>query len=87
MLLLAILVLGMFAGWVANLLVGRGQRSWGQLFLIGLAGSFVGGLLGSLLFGDGLALRMSGVIGSVVGAALVLLVLRSVGPTPRRTAR
>ena len=87
MLLLAILVLGMIAGWVANLLVGRGRRSWGQLFLVGIAGSFIGGLLGSLIFGDGLALRMSGLIGSVAGAALVLLVLRLVEPTPGRAAR
>jgi uncharacterized membrane protein YeaQ/YmgE (transglycosylase-associated protein family) len=37
----------------------------------GLAGSFVGGLLGSLLAGEGLELRPSGIIGSLVGAVIV----------------
>ena len=78
MLILAIIVVGLAAGWVAGLLVGRGRFSWGQLFVVGLAGSFVGGLLGSLLLGDGLELRPSGLIGSVVGATLVLLVVRTV---------
>lgn len=37
----------------------------------GIAGSFVGGLLSSLLAGDGLALKPSGIIGSLVGAVIV----------------
>lgn len=37
----------------------------------GLVGAFVGGLLVSLLAGDGLAFRLSGVIGSIVGAVIV----------------
>ena len=39
----------------------------------GLIGSFVGGLLISLLTGNGLALRPSGIIGSIVGALLVTI--------------
>ncbi|HZA92141.1 MAG TPA: hypothetical protein VE420_05900 [Gemmatimonadales bacterium] len=39
----------------------------------GLLGSFVGGLVISLLAGDGLALRPSGIIGSIGGAILVTL--------------
>ncbi len=79
MLILAIVVVGLAAGWVAHLLVGRGQPNWAQLFVVGIAGSFVGGLLGSLVFGDGLAIRPSGLIGSIVGATLVLLVVRAIG--------
>lgn len=37
----------------------------------GLAGSFVGGLLISLIAGDGLDIRPSGVIGSILGAVIV----------------
>jgi uncharacterized membrane protein YeaQ/YmgE (transglycosylase-associated protein family) len=40
-------------------------------FATGIAGSFVGGLLASLLAGDGLELRPSGLIGSIVGAVIV----------------
>lgn len=85
MLILAIIVVGLAAGWVAHLLVGRGPANWSQLFLIGIAGSFLGGLVGSLVFGDGLRLRPSGLIGSIVGATLVMLVVRAV--TDRRAHR
>jgi uncharacterized membrane protein YeaQ/YmgE (transglycosylase-associated protein family) len=34
-------------------------------------GSFVGGLPGSLLFRDGLDLRPSGLVGSILGAVIV----------------
>ena len=85
MLILAVLVLGLAAGWVAHLLVARGEDpNWTQLFLVGIAGSFVGGLVSSLVFGDGLALRPSGLIGSILGATLVLFVVRAV--SGRRTA-
>jgi uncharacterized membrane protein YeaQ/YmgE (transglycosylase-associated protein family) len=40
----------------------------------GIGGSFVGGLIASLLAGDGLALRPSGIIGSLVGALIVTLI-------------
>lgn len=79
MLILAIILVGMAAGWIAHLLVGRGRANWPQLFAIGLAGSFLGGLLGSLLSGDGLELRPSGIIGSVVGAIVILLAVRATG--------
>ena len=42
----------------------------------GLVGSFIGGLLISLLAGDGLDLRPSGIIGSLVGAIIVTAVWR-----------
>jgi uncharacterized membrane protein YeaQ/YmgE (transglycosylase-associated protein family) len=44
----------------------------------GLVGSFVGGLLFSLLAGDGLELRASGLIGSFVGAVIVTAIWRAV---------
>ena len=74
MILLALLLWGLVAGWLANLLLGGGMRpdNWAELLIAGLVGSFVGGLLVSLLAGDGLALRPSGIIGSVVGAVIVL---------------
>jgi uncharacterized membrane protein YeaQ/YmgE (transglycosylase-associated protein family) len=47
--------------------------NWTLAILTGLIGSFVGGLLVSLLAGDGLELRPSGLIGSFVGALLLTL--------------
>lgn len=74
MILLAILLWGMFAGWIANMILGGGSRpaDWGPLLVAGLAGSFVGGMLASLIAGDGLRLRPSGLIGTIVGAVVVL---------------
>ena len=42
----------------------------------GLVGSFIGGLLISLLSGDGIELRPSGIIGSLAGAIVVSASLR-----------
>lgn len=78
MLILAILAFGMFVGWLAQLLLGMGTRPNAQSLIAGLAGSFVGGLLASFIAGDGLNLRPSGLIGSFVGAVIVLLIWRAV---------
>ena len=48
----------------------------------GIAGSFVGGLLSSLLAGDGIDFRPSGIIGSIVGAVIVTLVWIKVAAKP-----
>ena len=80
MILLFLLVWGLFAGWIANLILGGGARpdDWGVLLLAGVVGSFIGGLLASLLAGDGLELRPSGLIGSIVGAVVFLFIARAV---------
>ena len=73
MLLLAIILFGMVIGAGAQLILGRthGKVDWTMAIVAGLVGSFVGGLLISLLSGDGLDLRASGIIGSLAGAILV----------------
>ena len=75
MLILGLILFGMLVGAAAQLLLGKasGGIDWGMAIVAGLAGSFLGGLLASLLAGDGLDLRPSGIIGSVVGALLVTL--------------
>ncbi len=77
-LILALILFGMLIGAGAQLILGRsdGVIDWPMAFAAGLAGSFVGGLLVSLLSGDGLALRPSGIIGSLAGAVIVTLVWR-----------
>ena len=88
MILLFIMVWGMSAGWVAHLLLARNQPiNWAELLVVGLAGSLVGGLLVSLLSGDGLALRPSGIIGSIVGAVVLLAAWRAIRPTSCRRTR
>jgi uncharacterized membrane protein YeaQ/YmgE (transglycosylase-associated protein family) len=74
MLILAIIVFGLAIGWVAQLILGQGSKLHGVTLFAGLAGSFVGGLVISLLSGDGLNLRATGIIGSLLGAIIVLAV-------------
>jgi uncharacterized membrane protein YeaQ/YmgE (transglycosylase-associated protein family) len=81
--ILFIIVWGMAAGWIAQLIMGE-QTNWGQALAVGLLGSLVGGLLASLISGDGLELRLSGIIGSIVGAVILLALLRLVRPSARR---
>jgi uncharacterized membrane protein YeaQ/YmgE (transglycosylase-associated protein family) len=72
-LIIGLILFGMLIGAGAQLLLGRSTRSidWGMALVAGLAGSFVGGLLFSLVAGEGLELRPSGIIGSLIGAAIV----------------
>ena len=76
-------ILGLAAGAVARLLVpGPDPMSIPATILLGVVGSFVGGFLGYVLFGRDLgegALRPSGIVGSILGAIVVLLVWRAVG--------
>lgn len=75
MLIIALVLFGVLVGGLAQLILGASMREidWPTAFVTGLLGSFVGGLLISLLSGDGLDLRPSGLIGSVVGALVVSL--------------
>ena len=80
MLIIGILVFGMGIGALAQLILGRAGRSinWGMALGAGLGGSFIGGLIASLIAGDGLALKPSGIIGSIVGALIVTAVWQQV---------
>jgi len=84
LLILTLIVFGMFCGWLAGLLLGRGSQLDGRALIAGLVGSFVGGLLASLIAGDGLEIQPSGLIGSIIGAVIVLAVWGAVDG--RRTA-
>ena len=80
--ILFLLVVGLVAGFLARALVpGRDPMSIGQTLVLGIIGSFVGGFIGYALMGadreDG-AFQASGIIGSIVGAILALLVYRAV---------
>jgi uncharacterized membrane protein YeaQ/YmgE (transglycosylase-associated protein family) len=75
MIIIVFIIIGLVAGWVANRVVGarRGFTPL-ELFIVGLAGSVVGGTLFSLLLGEGFDLRPGGFIGATVGAILILAV-------------
>ena len=78
MLILGLILFGMLIGALAQLLLGKDRKGidWTMAIVAGLVGSFVGGLLASLIAGDGLELRPSGIIGSVVGALIITAIWR-----------
>jgi len=80
--IIAFLVIGLIAGLLARALM-PGNQSMGLLAttLLGIAGSFVGGLIGSLFRSDGevFSLHPSGIIMSVIGAMLLLLLVGMAG--------
>ena len=75
-LIITIIVVGLIAGAVARLVVpGKQNLSIPMTILLGIIGSFLGGFLGYLLFrsdaGSGF-LQPAGIIGSIIGAIIVL---------------
>ena len=75
------LITGLIVGAIARLLT-PGQDRMGCLMtaLLGIAGSFVGGFISTLLWrnGGGYELRPAGFLMSLVGAILLLLVWRMI---------
>ena len=82
-LIVTILVVGLIAGALARLLVpGKQNLSIPMTIVLGVIGSFVGGFLGFLIFGKDSAqgfLQPAGIIGSVIGAVIVLVIWLKVG--------
>ena len=80
--LLGLIIVGLVAGALARLLVpGRDPMGIGATILLGIVGSFVGGFLADVLFrsdSEDLGIHPVGIIGSVVGAIIVLLIYRAV---------
>ena len=80
--ILTMIVVGLVAGLIARAVV-PGRQSMGVLatILLGIVGSFLGGLLGSLFSSDGnlIDLRPSGLLWSIVGSLVVLLLVGFAG--------
>lgn len=79
-------VFGLVAGAIARLLV-PGRQPIGLLgtMAVGIVGSFVGGFLASLLFGDRDLFSPSGWIGSIIGAVILLAIWVAIAGRRRTT--
>lgn len=79
---LVLLVLGFVFGLLARAIVpGDDSMSLFQTWALGVGGSLLGGFLGAVIFGfdsDDGALQAGGLVGSIVGSILLLLIVRFV---------
>jgi len=83
--ILMFLIFGLVVGFIARAIM-PGRQSMGLVatLLLGVAGSFIGGFLASLITKERvLDFNTAGIIGSIIGA-IVLMVI--VGATQRRRA-
>lgn len=78
--LIMFLLIGLVAGFIARALVpGPDPMGWLGTMVLGIVGSLVGGTLAALLFGGSLEVNAAGLVGSIIGAIVVLLIWRSIG--------
>jgi len=86
--IIALVIIGLIAGAVARLLVpGRDPMGCLATIILGILGSFIGGFLWNLIQYHRLAphkFHPAGIIGSIIGAILLLVILRLTGFERRR---
>ena len=79
--ILSWLVIGLLAGWLASMIMGRGGYGVVGDIIVGLIGALVGGFLGSLLFGRGLnegdGWDFGNFIIALIGAIIVIAIVRA----------
>ncbi len=79
--LIWMIVLGLIVGWIAKMIVpGSAHLGWFSTSLLGIAGGWVGGTLGSLIFSphqfDITPPIKHSFLGALVGAVILLLIYR-----------
>ena len=74
--IIVLIIIGAIAGFIARAVIpGKQDIGIGLTIVLGIVGSLVGNLLGSLIFEPHeFELGTSGIIGSIIGAIVVLLV-------------
>jgi len=86
-LIVTLIIIGLIAGALARLVVpGKQDLSILGTIVLGIVGSFVGGFLGYLLFhhdASGGFFQPAGLIGSIIGSIIVLLIYMRVGGSHR----
>ncbi len=85
--ILAWIIVGLIAGWLASLIVrGGGYGIVGDI-IVGIVGGLIGGFLASALFGipDPVnGINIVSIVVAFIGAVILLLILRAVAPARTR---
>jgi uncharacterized membrane protein YeaQ/YmgE (transglycosylase-associated protein family) len=81
--LLAWIILGGVVGWLASVIMGRREQGCITDIIVGILGAFVGGLIMNLVQGEGLqfsgdlSLDLGSILVALLGAVVLLAVLRA----------
>jgi uncharacterized membrane protein YeaQ/YmgE (transglycosylase-associated protein family) len=71
--IIVLIVVGLIAGFIARAVIpGKQHMSVVATIVLGIIGSLVGNFLGNLIFHGNLDFGTSGIIGSIIGAIVVL---------------
>jgi uncharacterized membrane protein YeaQ/YmgE (transglycosylase-associated protein family) len=82
--IIAFIIIGILAGYIGRLLMpGKQKMSFVATAVLGMVGSLVGGILGSLIFEGDLDLSAAGFLGSIVGVLIVLFIMERMGKTQK----
>lgn len=83
------IIVGLLSGTAAGVLLTHSRRGFGlaRNLVLGLVGAFVGGILFNLLniaIAPGVAVSLDDVISGLVGAVVVVLIMRGINMIQRR---
>jgi uncharacterized membrane protein YeaQ/YmgE (transglycosylase-associated protein family) len=79
--IIAWLIFGALAGWVASMIAGTNrQQGWLENIIVGIVGAFVGGFLFSIVTGrpNYMEFDLGSFVVAVIGALILLFILRLV---------
>ena len=78
--IIAWIVLGALAGWIASMIAGTNQEQGAIAnIIVGILGAFVGGFIVSLFGGNGITgFNLSSFLVALLGAVVLLFVYRAV---------
>ena len=89
--IIGFIIIGLIAGFVARAVVpGDDSMGIAKTIVLGIVGSFVGGFLADVLFrndNEDAGLSPAGIIGSIIGAIIALLVYNAVTKKNRSRVR
>lgn len=78
--IIAWIILGALAGWLASMIVGNNkeQGAFGNI-VVGIIGAMIGGFIFDLLGGSGVTgFNIYSLLVAVIGATILLLILRAI---------
>ena len=77
--IIAWIVLGLLAGWIASMIMGRGGYGVVGDIVVGILGALVGGFITGPLFGiDVAGFNVQSLIVAVIGAIVLIAIYRAV---------